>query len=569
MAKQQLLDKLDKVKPAKTTADKKREAKEKIAKQHDFYKATVKNGDHGYYLDGIKFNPLRIIAILTDNGFYRYDLSVTDFIYIEVKDRIARQVSTQYIKDWFYNYVKSLPPYEKWVKYDQDSGEDIYYEITTDDILTAMLNGIDTHFKDSKLAFLKHNETIEFKTDDKTAKYLYYKNGWVKITKKGVQFEPDYKKLDRYVWHDQILPREFDAKYIKTCNTGDFAKFCYLISGDEGRFRSLQTIIGYLVHNYFEYKLYAIILTDSRIGEGGESNGRSGKGVLSRGIMNIVNNTDDPSSSVMVNINGKNFDFENDFRYSQVAVNTTLIHLEDVREWFNFELLFNDITEGIEWRKMYKDSVKKREKMLISSNKTIRIQGDSSVDRSRVFELTDYFNANRSPESEFKRWFFREWDAEQWGKFDAFMCVSIQAFFINDCEVLRPREINLNARMLIDHTSVDFIEFMDYLNFDDYAHANKVGRGHLVVDYWKTEKRYDKKDLYDIFLASYPEYRKTLKQKIFTKWIREYCRNHKYLKPIHHQDEHRSNGCSYVTFRLKDNVPLVKKGATDPDAATN
>lgn len=547
------------VKPHKTKVERKRDEHDEIMYLHDFYQAQVDSSDNGYYLKSIKFNPLRVIAILKENGFFRYDLSVNDFIYIEVQERVARQVSTQQIKDWFYYYVQALPPYEKWVRFDKDSGDDVFFTIHTDDILTAMLNGIDTHFKDSKLAFLNADDKIEFKKDDRDAKYLFYKNGWVRITKAGVFFEKEYSKLDKFVWKDQILQRNFDAKYLKNCMSGDFARFCAYISGDQDRLKALQTTIGYLTHDFTEYKLYAPIFTDSRIGENGESNGRSGKGVLARGIENIMNNVQDGvDSTIMVSINGKNFDFEKDFRYSQVGVNTKLVHIEDLRGDFNFELLFNDITEGIDWNKKHKDSVRKKPKIMLSCNKTIKIQGDSSVDRSRVFELTDHYNADLSPEKEFKRWFFREWDAEQWGKFDCFMCNSIQEFFINGSNALRATEINLRARMLIDHTNIDFIEFMDFLNFDDPAHKKGVGRGHLVVTYWKREWRYDKKELFEWFLKEFPEYRK-LSRKTFTRWIREYCRNHKYLKPLNAADEHRSNGTSYITFKLHDSVDVVKQ----------
>ena len=109
-----------------------------------------------------------------------------------------------------------------------------------------------------------------------------------------------------------------------------FSKFVFNISGqNDKRFESLKTLIGYLLHGFFETKMKAVNLTDSTISENAE--GRSGKTLLGRAIALI---------KMVCEISGKDFDPTNKHKYSSVNLDTQIVFLNDLRKRFDFETLF-------------------------------------------------------------------------------------------------------------------------------------------------------------------------------------------------------------------------------------
>jgi len=115
--------------------------------------------------------------------------------------------------------------------------------------------------------------------------FLYYQNGFVRITSETYELVP-YDKMEGSVWAKQMLPRKFtmrtgkiegnaegtSADWNATVTTdrplGDFADFVWRICGEkQQRYISLCSIVGFLMHDFYEYKLKAIIFTDSLVSE--------------------------------------------------------------------------------------------------------------------------------------------------------------------------------------------------------------------------------------------------------------------------------------------------------------
>jgi hypothetical protein len=102
-------------------------------------------------------------------------------------------------------------------------------------------------FKDEFLSLLSTID-IYFIADSKGASYLYYKNCAVKITKDGVS-TLDYLDLGGYVWKDHVIDRNFVCAVSLKAVT--FKKFISNINGgDEGRIKSMESTIGFLLHGY-------------------------------------------------------------------------------------------------------------------------------------------------------------------------------------------------------------------------------------------------------------------------------------------------------------------------------
>lgn len=528
------------------------EKEAELAHQHCFYRPTL---DKDGILKDIIIDRVNLLELLKENGFYRYDLGMDSYCFILVDAKKVKQVSTTFITDWWFRYIDSLEPYTWELPSKSEDGGEIKVTVRSNAIKNKFLKALNSYFSDAILYRLTPADTIEFNTDTKTEKYIYYKNGFVLIQQNHWKFFDDYAKLDNHIWENQILNRDFNPDRMYDYRTGDFCRFCFNVSGqNQSRFEALQTIIGYTLHHFREYKLKATILTDAQMSMDGEANGRTGKGIFVNGLGYMLNNKDNEDAKVYCQINGKGFDFTEKHRYQKADINTKLIHLEDVKAYFIIDNLFNDITEGVEVDKKNEKPFTVYPKFILSTNKTIKINGGSAKDRVIQFEFAEHYSKDYSPEKEFGRWLFTEWNKTEWERFDAFMVQCVCAFFNNDLQVKEIEAINLNQRALIDHTSQEFVNYIDFYKFTDDDHKQGTKRGSYLVPAGLMEKEYSKKDLYNDFIESYPHFqkRKGFSQSKFTNWLRSYAENSDHLEPIDPKnDERRSNNIDYIIFRRK------------------
>jgi hypothetical protein len=264
-------------------------------------------------------------------------------------------------------------------------------------------------------------------------------------------------------------------------------------------------------------------------------------------------------SRVYCEINGKDFNFRDKHRYSDASIETQLININDLTRNTTIETFFNDITEGVTIDKKNEKPFGILAKIIISTNKTIRIDGDSATDRVMQFEFSDYFNANRSPVSEFGgKWMFsQDWNDDDWQQFDTFMIGCVVEYLKHG--IIEAPSINLHRRTLIDHTSHEFVDFMD-----DFFRTKEIKLSEASADLFsgndilKLEygEKIDKKILYAVFTEQYPNDFRQLKQATFTKWLRTYTKHTDNLETIKKPDlEGRSNGLDWIIFKLIDKTP--------------
>jgi len=459
-----------------------------------FYSPIYKSDEEGnQVLKDIKINYVKFIELLYSFGFRRFDIE-RDFIYIHLKESVIKEVSILQIQDYFFNYLESLP------------------DVLSNDVLKKNLkekiyNNPKNYFCDNRLSLLINKHQIVFNTDTKNECFIYYKNGFVRCNANGWELN-SYNKMNGYIWENQIIGREFnylDIKDLPVEQLSTYAQFLYNVSGkDELRSISLFSLIGYLLHSYTDVKMKAVILTDSRVSD--EANGRTGKTLFGQTLRHIKK---------LTQINGKDFDFTNRYKYQEANLDTQILFLNDVRSNFRFETLYNDITEGITVEKKNQNPFTLKIKMCITTNKTIAIEGSSSKDRCIEFEFANHYNENYSPEDEFKQRFFSDWDKQAWEKFDNFMMHCICVYLGNG--IIVPQNVNLKERKLLDQTNSYFLEFMD-----EKIKGSKLVAGMEIC----------KQELHAEFLNEYPEliedkYKKRLET--FTKWIKTFAKYSPYF----------------------------------------
>jgi len=476
------------------------------------------------YVKDIIINYLKLLKVFYFLGFRRLDIDDQHIFVQVINSRVVRRITITAVVDAFFDFLD-----EKEVWLDAD------YTLHINKLKEKFLKSPGSYFKEDKLYRLKPTEPIEFNKDSQDTKYLYYKNGFVRINKEGITFN-DYSQLEHYIWESEILQRNWLAK---PDLVSPFEKFAHCICSinkvlDEPRFNALKNITGYYLHSYYDCELQALVLTDSKISQDNEANGRTGKSLFCKALGYMLSSKPESAASkTYVDINGKDFDPTKTHKYQMVGHETKLICLNDVKRYFDVDCVYNDVTEGlmVEYKNM--QPFKVWVKILLTTNKTIKIEGDSSKARFLQFEFSDYFSRSYTPMMEFKHRFFRDWDADHWAAFDWFMADCIHGYFKNNCRLEEPGHINLNARKLIETTHSDFIDFMTDMKIE--------------FDTW-----YNKKDMFNNFCNRYEDFKNDsrFKQAKFSTWVKNYTKYHDDFAEYHKdRDEKRNDDLIEMCFR--------------------
>jgi len=472
-------------------------------------------------------NYFKHVELLKKLNFRRYDKD-GEFFTVKIVENVVNEVSTPEIIDVYENYINEYPG-------------DLPDGISKEYLISKLYGGLSTYFSANMLGRMRADTPICFNEHTKTAAFFYYLNGYVEVTSKGTELKP-YSTLTHCIWANQIIQRNFNPLSPEKYNKFSWFKFMQNIANqfdnhphygrqnerkDPARFEALKTVMGYLLHAYFETDLKAVILTDSRIDESGEANGRSGKTLLIKALGYVLNK-DPRISKTYVELNGKDFDAKGNFKYQELGLDTRLIHLNDVKRNFNIEELFNDITEGIRRERKNESPSIVRAKIAISSNRTIKVKGASAKGRCLEFELAEYYDQDWTPTREFGERFFSDWGQEDWQKFDNCMLDCVATYLKKG--VIQPDALNLNERKKLEETSQEFVAWME-----------------SKEEVFKDGEEFDKKELYEDFKGRYPDFA-TMKQRTFTNWLRTYCLYDTSYHPISPNDERPSNGKSLITF---------------------
>lgn len=139
-------------------------------------------------------------------------------------------------------------------------------------------------------------------------------------------------------------------------------------------------------------------------------------------------------------------------------------------------------------------------KILLSTNYTIKGVDVSTLRRQFILEFSDYFNIRYTPEMEFKKRFFDDWNEEEWNCFYNFM-VGCELYYLQNGLVDYER-VNVDHKKLVESTSEEFVEFMEDMELD---------------------KLHDKKATHQKFIDANQDF-KNQPQKTFTSWVKLYAK---------------------------------------------
>ena len=430
----------------------------------------------------IKIVPLLFKRFLEDNGFYKYcPQGGKNYVFVKVTNNLIDHTSEKEIKDFIL--------------------DKLYY---FDDVSIYNYFAEQTRFFREEFLTLLGTIDIYFIADTKESSYLYYRNCAVQVKKNEV-IHIDYVDLGGYVWKDHVIDRVY-----KKCDTieCDYKSFIENVSANNPvRTTSMESTIGFLMHGHKNLSYCpAVILNDEVISDNPE--GGTGKGVFMNALSHMKK---------LVTIDGKAFDFAKSFAYQLVSADTQILCFDDVKKYFDFERLFSVVTEGLTLEKKNKDAIKipfsKSPKIAITTNYAIKGAGNSFQRRKWELELYQHYNKSFTPQDEFGRLFFGDWDDDEWCVFDNYMIQCLQLYLREG--LVQSEFVNLKIRQLSAETSHDFIEWCGLLE-------GTQPNSKLVPDI-----RLNTNELYLDFIQEYPDYSPRAKMSIsrirFNKWLYSFC----------------------------------------------
>jgi len=420
---------------------------------------------------------------LEDNGFYKFcPEGGKNYVFVKVTNNLIDHTSEKEIKDFVLNYLIDL-----------------------DDVSIYNYFADNTRFFKEEFLSLLSTIEIYFIADTKDSSYLYYKNCAVKITKDAIT-TIDYLDLGGYVWKDHVIDRVFTLGDVT--DSCDFKKFLSNVNGsDESRIKAMESTIGFLMHGYKNLSFCpAVILNDEVISDNPE--GGTGKGLLMSALSKMKK---------VVTIDGKSFTFERSFAYQLVSADTQILVFDDVKKHFDFERLFSVVTEGLTLEKKNKDAIKipfaKSPKIAITTNYAIKGSGNSFARRKWELELHQYYNKNFTPQDEFGKLLFGDWNDDDWSQFDNYMIQCLQNYLYTG--LFKTKSINSNVRDLSQATSHEFIEWLGLVDNDDDVNTIPMNI------------RLYKNELFNSFIEDYPFYggkgKEGLSRTKFYRWLSSYA----------------------------------------------
>ena len=430
----------------------------------------------------IKVIPILFKKFLEDSGFYKYcPEGGKNYVFVKVTNNLIDHTSEKEIKDYILN---KLYHYEDVSIYNYFADQTRLFR---EEFLT-LLSTID----------------IYFIADTKKSSYLYYKNCAVQVTKDEV-IAIDYVDLGGYVWKDHVIDRMYRECESNDC---DYQTFINNVCGQQAKRKiSMESTIGFLMHGHKNLSYCpAVILNDEVISDNPE--GGTGKGIFMNALSHMKK---------LVTIDGKAFDFAKSFAYQLVSADTQILCFDDVKKYFDFERLFSVVTEGLTLEKKNKDAIKipfsKSPKIAITTNYAIKGAGNSFQRRKWELELYQHYSKNFTPQDEFGRLFFGDWDDDEWCVFDNYMIQCLQLYLREG--LIESEFVNLKIRQLSAETSHDFIEWCGLLE-------GTQPNSKLVPDI-----RLNTNELYLDFVQEYPDYSPRAKMSIsrirFNKWLYSFC----------------------------------------------
>lgn len=442
----------------------------------------------GLYHEGIR-------QYLESLQYYKRYLAKGTIVYImqesNIIDEITCEMISDAIKDYIDNYTNTEINYNK-RRYAMNIEplRNIWLKQSNNIINNRWLTNMNTHNR----AILK---------DTKDMAFMVFNNCYYEITKDDIIQKPLHELKHFCIWRKQVINRDFDYK--EKYEPGEFEKFAFNVCNQQkDRFDSLRSLIGYLLHDYFNpTEGKAAILYDEALTSTDRPQGGTGKGLIAQAIKQVRSTT---------KIDGKSYDTKDKFKWSNVTPFTQVVWIDETNNKFDFKDLFSCLTDGWQVERKYANKFDidpaDSPKVLICSNQVLPIEGNSFLRRQFIVELSDYYSkkiitgTEKPIEDEHGILFSNDWKPDEWTKFYSFMIECLKFFLQHGLCNYNRKNVHLNR--LRQNTSDDFYE---------YITKNKP----------PINKNFGIRPLFEDFKELYYGDDSKFTQRTFTNWLKKYA----------------------------------------------
>ena len=394
------------------------------------------------YINDIKF--CDFVAFL---GFYKIEENNCKPCFIRIQNNTVEEVNLNNIQNTLFKVFN-----------------DIKDEYLQKQVKTMRLDHLGAGIYDITLHFLK---------DTKDIAYIPFKNGVVKVTKTEKRLIA-YKDLTSCIWKNQIINREIDLnKKNKDSEKTDWEDFMDKISFNN--VHNFKWVLGYLMHN-FRGPDYLIVLKpaiDSSYKDSKKIASGAGKSLLIKGLLKLVSGTVLNGKAMSGDLSNKPFAFQLVERFHK------LVAIDDVPKLFNYELLSNYITGDFFIQKKFKRKIKipyqSAPKVILTTSFNIPPK-ESSIDRRiKNLYITSFFSEELTVEDYYNKYFFDDWNSEDWNAFYIYMLNNIQYYLSENFETKKDNEKDL-IRVKTSSSFCDFwyskkFDFFNPYSMDDLVEA--------------------------------------------------------------------------------------------------
>lgn len=293
-----------------------------------------------------------------------------------------------------------------------------------------------------------------YNRDTKNTFGIPFKNGFAEYNNQTIDTKiKEYKEVNGFFAPHPAQEREFIYKenpgvsvfqlFLAMVSTGKNPLKEELTDKEKKTFEAFCCMIGYLVHTFKDESFNpSIILSDTGANDLSRNGGR-GKSLITKAIAEV--------RTVMLKA-GQEFDPNYLFIFSDLTKSHQVFVIDDVPAGFNYGSLYTQITGGINCQRKGKPATmidfKESPKFVITTNWSYRVEDNSTSTQRRFFEyqLTDYFNLNRTPKQVFGHVLFDDWDCEEWQRFYNFIFGCVATFLKVGLQRIEYNKIDDNYR---------------------------------------------------------------------------------------------------------------------------
>tara|TARA_R110002012_G_scaffold43120_1_gene116767 strand:+ start:4628 stop:6883 length:2256 start_codon:yes stop_codon:yes gene_type:complete len=402
----------------------------------------------------VVIDPKQFLNFITANGFgiYRQQKGDKKWSFVQVSNMVVDVVDVMDIKHHILKYVEEHAP------------EPVFAEL-------QMKN---RYFENTFLNALPVLDVEQIRDNQKSS-FVFFEDFYFEIFAEKIE-KHDYVDLKgRHIWRTQMSKKSMTD--VKDYKDHDFNKFVWNATGkNKQNYDDARAALGYLMHTYKKRRLAKLIYAcDMSTGElDGMANGGTGKNLFFESMKFVRS---------IVDIDGKDFDKRDKFKFQTVQDDTQMISIDDYEG--NIKELFTRVTGHFEVERKGLDKVVMHfddaPKIMVSSNTSPTGFSQSFKRRLHLVEFSDHYNSDHTPADEFgdRDFFSDDWNQDDYDCLYSFLFGCIQQYLKLGL-TRRGASDETKFKQVVLNTGHEFAEYMEGQKLVEFINAR-----YLFEDYIK------------------------------------------------------------------------------------